>query len=65
MTIELETGIRTTNPQGPQVCIRVDETWKEIGLIAGNVAIYVPLKEVDNLISELTKARDKAASGKQ
>jgi hypothetical protein len=65
MTIELETGIRTTNPQNQQVCIRVDETWREIGMIAGNVAIYVPLKEVDNLIAELTKARDKAASGKQ
>lgn len=59
--ILIQTELKSTNHEGVPITVRVDETWKEIGILAGEkTSIYIPLRKVNALIAALTEARDKA-----
>lgn len=63
--ILIQTELRSTNHEDAPITVRVDETWKEIGILAGEkTSIYIPLRKVDDLIEALTKARDAACPPK-
>ena len=46
------TGIRATNI-GKEIYLRVDSFGREIGILAGEEAIYIDVEDVPKLIEEL------------
>jgi hypothetical protein len=56
-----KTGITSTNHDGAEISVRVDETWKEIGVLAGEkAAIYIPMRKLEDLIKALVDAKARA-----
>lgn len=62
--ILIATELKSTNHNDAPVNVRVDTVWKELGVIAGGVAIYIPLSGADKLVEAINMAKIKAAQAK-